>query len=213
MTRLEALVLSYFDAHKGPVITHILDLEGRNAPTKLPLDVRKEITKFIDMQTAEKFFTYGFKNYTSANLYFEIPSNLARGNREILCLTALTRSGKPEVFKETLFAGANRLKTIPNLYMAFHDNLKDPEVTQKQRELKEFLAILCQELNRAREMAITHDSARESKRNWIRDQKRDRDRDDARDRQRDEVRDRERDEARDIQHENVRDHKGDTTSI
>lgn len=207
MTRLEALLLSYFDDKKGPTISHVMYLEGRGAPIKLPLDVRKEVAKFIDMQTGVKFFTYGFKNYTSANLYFEIPSDLARGKREILCLTVLLHSGKPESLKETLLAGSQRLKAIPNIYLAFHVNatVPDTELTQKQLALTEFLSNLCQEVLNTLAKVSTLESERVHNRDQIRDQKRDRDRDEVRDRKRDSARDVQRDEERDRQRDSDRD--------
>src|SRR4030042_64455 len=117
---MEALVLCYCDNFKGPRITNVLNLDNIGTPVKLPPKVRKEIEKLVDTQTEEGFFTYGFKTYTTANFYFEIPSDLARGKREILCLSVLTHSRKPELFKETLIRGAQRFKVIPNLYKAFH---------------------------------------------------------------------------------------------
>jgi hypothetical protein len=208
---LEALVLSYFDNKIGPTISHAFNLEGISAPVKLPPNIRTEIVKLIDMQTTEEFFTYGFENYASANLYFEIHSDWARGNRELLCLSILLHFGKPELFKETLIGGAQRLKAIPNLFKAFHGKPKDPdpEIQQKQLELKELLTTLCQEINHAREKGITPGSTRENQRNRVRDQKRDRDRDEARDRNRDEVRDRDRDEVRDRDRDAARDRQRD----
>ncbi len=175
-----------------------MNLEDISAPVKLPPKVRTEIAKLIDLQTTEELFTYGFENYASANLYFEIPSDWARGNRELLCLSILLHSGKPELFKETLIGGAQRLKAIPNLFKAFHVKTKgpDPEIQQKQLKLKELLKTLCQEINHAREKGITPENKHESTRNRVRDQKRDLDRDETRDRDRDEARDRQRDEAR-----------------
>ncbi len=211
MTRLEALVLCYFDNIKGPTIAHVLDLENTRTPANLPPNVHLEITKLIDMHTAEEFFTYGFETYTTANLYFEIPSDLARGKREILCYSILTHSRKPEVFKETLIGGAQRLRAIPNIYKAFHDEqiTRDQETGQKQQELKEFLANLCQDVNRAKENATTQENKRESKRNRIRDQKRDSGRDESRDSDRDETRDLKRDQPRDSDRDETRDLKRD----
>jgi len=61
VTRLEVLVLSYSTLVADLQFLHFRP-RGLNAQTNLPLEVRREISKFIDMQTAEKFFTYGFKN-------------------------------------------------------------------------------------------------------------------------------------------------------
>ncbi len=204
---MEALVLSYFDNKIGPTISHAFNLAGSSALVKLPPKVRTEIVKLIDLQTTEEFFTYGFENYASANLYFEIPSDWARGNRELLCLSFLLHSGKPELFKETLIGGAQRLKAIPNIYKAFYveKKVQDQEVNHKRQELEEFLSSFCQDVLRAREKAITQESEGEHKRNRVRDRKRDRDRDEARDLERDEARDLEREEPRDSERDEKRD--------
>ncbi len=199
MTLLEALVLCYFDNQKGPTINNALPLGSDSVPSELPPDVRKQIEKLIDTQTTEEFFTYGFETYTTANLYFEIPSEWARGKREVLCLSVITHSGKPEFFKETLIEGAQRLKAIPSICKAFHVERidKDQEVGQKHQELDEFLAKLRKDVIRARKQAINQDREGERKRNRIRDRKRDRNRDEKRDHDRDETRDSGRDETRD----------------
>jgi hypothetical protein len=213
VTRLDALVLCYFDNLKGPTITHVLNLESTSTAGNLPPNVLTEIAKLIDTQNKEEFFTYGFEAYTTGNIYFEIPSGWARGKQEILCLSVLTQSGKPDLFKETLIGGARRLKAIPNIYKAFHIEQKaqDREVGQKRQELEEFLANFCQDVNHAREKAIAQEKERETKRNQSRDRKRDRGRDETRDQDRDEPRDSDRDETRDLKRDEPRDSDRDET--
>ncbi len=207
MTLLEALLLCYFDNQKGPTITHALPLGSDSVPTELPSKVLKEIEKLIDTQTTEEFFTYGFETYTTANLYFEIPSEWARGKREILCLSVLTHKGKPEVFKETLIEGAQRLKAIPCIYKAFHVEHKnqDQGVGEKGQELDKFLRKLCKDIILARKKAIIQESKSERKRNQSRDRERDRDRDVTRDSDRDVTRDSDRDVTRDSDRDEKRD--------
>ncbi len=213
MTGLEALVLCFFDNLKGPTITHVLDLDSSSASTELPPNVHAEIVKLIDLQNTEEFFTYGFETYSTANLYIQIPSEWARGKQEILCLSILTHSGKPEFFKETLIGGAQRLKAIPNIFKAFHIERKaqDQEIDDKRQELKEFLSSFCQDVLRAREKAITKESGQKRKRNRIRDQKRDLKRDDTRDQNRDDTRDQNRDDTRDQNRDDTRDQNRDDT--
>ncbi len=201
VTWLESLVLCYFDNLKGPSISHAVPLGASSDPADLPPDLGNQILKMIDTHTTESFFTYGFETYATANLYFEIPSDWARGKREILCLSVLTHSGRVELFKQTLIEGAQRFKAIPNIYKAFHPEKTagDNEVEKKQKELEKFLANLGQDVIRVRDEGLTQVSNRERSR----DETRDRARDEARDRARDETRDRARDEAHDRQRDGV----------
>ncbi len=206
---VEALVLCFFDQIKGPSIGYALPLRVSSDPAELPPNLEKQILKLIDTQTAEEFFTYGFETYTTANLYFEIPSEWTRAKRETICLSVLTHSGKAELFKNILVGGARRIKAISNLYKAFHEErrAKDPEVEQKRQELRDYLVKLCQEVLAIRDIAINQEKKRKRKRTQARYLKRDRDRDETRDRERDEIRDRERDEIRDRERDADRDRK------
>ncbi len=201
MTWLEALVICYFDNLIGPSIGYALPLGISSDPADLPPNLGNQILKLIDTQTAETFFTYGFETYTTANLYFEIPSDWSRSKLEIICLSVLTQSGKPELFRETLIEGAQRFKAIPDMYKAFHPEKKasDNKVGEKRKELEIFLTNLNQEVTRIRDEAITQgsnrDRARDEARDIVRDESRDRTRDEARDRARDEAHDRKQDEA------------------
>jgi len=210
-------VLSYFDTVLGPIITHAMRLDNSGAPIKLPLDLQKNIQKLIDSQTDEGFFVHSIKIHMTANVYFRIPSEWARGKYEMLCLSILIRSKNPELFKATLEAGVGRLKAIPDLYKAFYREKKinDEAVEKKRQELEESLALLCQDVLQAKKQAITKNDRRERTREQTRDQARDHDRDQTRDHDRDQnrdsTRDHERDQSRDHDRDQVRDLDRDKT--
>jgi len=214
---MEALILSYFDKIMGPVITHAMLLENPSIHAKIPKDLETQIQRFIDSQAEERFFSYSFKIYTTANFYFKIPSEWARGKNEILCLTIITKSKKPELFKSTLDAGVARLKAIPDLFIAFYrENQADEEnIKKKQQDLKETLAKICQDALIAKKQATVKDKLRENARDLTRDvdrdQTRDHNRDLTRDRDRDENRDQDRDENRDRDRDENRDRARDIT--
>jgi hypothetical protein len=215
--RLEALVLSFFDKVIGPVITDAMMLEDPIVPAKLRPDLKAQIQKFIDSQMAEGFFTHSFKSYRTANYYFQIPSEWARGKNEILCLSIITQSMKPELLKPTLEASAARIKAIPGIFKAFYleKQANDEDVGKKREALKQSLAKTCQDVLQASKRAISTDVRKERKRDQARDldrdQTRDLDRDQTRDLDRDKMRDLDRDQSRDQDHDQARDLDRDKT--
>ncbi len=212
VNRMEALVLSYFNTIVGPIITHALRLGNSKTPANLPPDLENQIQKFIDSQLDEGFFSHSFKTYKTANYYFYIPSDWARGKREILCLSIITQSRKPELFKATLEAGVTRIKAIPGLFKAFYREKKgsDEDVEKKQQELGVFLAKFCQDVLHAKKQAIAKDIRQEQDRDRDRDEARDEKRDSGRDETRDKTRDKTRDEARDKTRDETRDETRDS---
>ncbi len=185
---MEALVLSYFDTIIGPIITHVLNLGRFKTLTRLPLDLRRQIQRYLDSELDEGFFFHSFKKYQTANVYFLLRSGWARGNNEMLCLSLLIKSRRPEQFKETLEAGVARLRAIPCLFKAFYHEKKteDEDIEKKRQDLKESLNNLCQDVLRTKNESIVqcYRSDRDAARDSDRDAARDRDRDAARDRDR-----------------------------
>ena len=193
----------------GSIILHSLRFDNSKAPVKLPPDLQAQIRKLMDNLDDEGFFSHSFKTYMTANLCFKIPSVWARGNWELLCLSVITKSKKPELFKDALEAGVVRIKAIPELYKAFHGEkqVENEDFKDKQQELKEFLASLCEDLRQAKKQGIAKAGARERKRN----QTRDRDRDQVRDHDRDQYHDSDRNQIRDYDRDQTRDHDRDQT--
>src|SRR5271157_3225927 len=191
----------------GSTILQSLRFDNSKAPIRLPSDLQEQLLKLMDNLVDEGFFSHGFKTYMTANLYFKIPSGLSRGNWELLCLSVITRSRKPELFKDTLEAGVARLKAIPEVYKAFHgeQQVGSEDFKEKQQELKEFMASLCEDLRQAKKQASAKEYARERKRNQTRDIGRDETRDIGRDETRDVGRDENRDVGRDENRDDGRD--------
>jgi len=209
-------VLSHFDSVIGPRIIRALNIDNSIAPVKLSRDIQTQLQKLMDAEVDEGFFSHSIKYFMTANFYFKIPSAWARGNWELLCLSVITQSTKPELFKDTLEAGVVRLKAIPELYKAFHGEIRaeNEDFNEKQLVLKEFLVSLCEEIRQAKKQASAKENASERKRNQTRDRSRDqaRDlvRDQTRDLDRDLNRDRDRDQARDLDRDQSRDQNRDS---
>jgi small GTP-binding protein len=153
---LEGILLSYFDVIIGPnayrAVPLIEDDSNELTPEKL-----KEASKLMDDFDEEGFYTFGFKDFESANYFFKIPSPWARGQQETLCLSLLTRTKNPEFFKDALERGANQLREIPDLYKAFHsEKVEEDDSVQKIKDLvDDFLTQLSGDLQKVKEFDLT----------------------------------------------------------
>ncbi len=156
MFHFEGILLSRFDSLRRPTIRQVLPFDKSDNLADLSSELKEQILKLIDTPTADDYFTFGFEQFMTANLYIEVPSDWNRSKREILCLTIITHQEKLELFNRSLIKSAQRLKAIPNLFKAFHDERRerDSEVEQKQAELKAFLAKSNEEVIRVKNTVI-----------------------------------------------------------
>jgi len=112
--------LSYFHRKIGPIVFYsypenILDRE---------LSVK--IANIMDQQFNEGFFTHSFENLKSMNYYFEIHSDWARGNKEMLMVSIIVdQQMSPEIEEHisvlcTEFS--ERLQSNEEIFTAFYIN-------------------------------------------------------------------------------------------
>ncbi len=132
---MKALMLTHFDSIFGPkIFLH----SGIN------VDDFKHIPPLMDLYK-EGFFYHEFNKDKSANLSFQLHSDYARGNCEILMITYLVRDGElnPGMAKEYLTRFAERLVQIKDGYKAFYvGSSKYPGDTRKFDEIKELFDAL-----------------------------------------------------------------------
>ncbi len=132
---MKALFLVHFDSIFGPrIFLH----SGIN------VDDFKHIPPLMDLYR-EGFFYHEFNKDKSANLSFQVPSNYARGNYELLMLTYLVRDGElnPGSAKGYLSQFAERLAQIKDGYKAFYvGSSKNPGDPRKLDEIKEIFDAL-----------------------------------------------------------------------
>ncbi|TFG02849.1 MAG: hypothetical protein EU542_03905 [Promethearchaeota archaeon] len=114
------LTLSYFHRKIGPLVVY-------SYPENLiEEDLSVRIANIMDQQFSEGFFTHSFEKLNSMNYYFEIHSDWARGNKEMLMvsliishqITSEMERSVLNLFKEF----SERLQSNEEIFMAFYIN-------------------------------------------------------------------------------------------
>ncbi|MFX0003100.1 MAG: hypothetical protein ACFFAA_05480 [Promethearchaeota archaeon] len=133
------LALLYFNTITGPEIYF-------SHPGSIIEKVSKKILGFFDLDMTDKFFEVSLveEDLKLINLYFEITSCWARGNKEMLMLTVITdKNHRSEVFYDILKDYSLKIMSAVNLYKAFYlkGYLKenDQEIETKINELHTIL--------------------------------------------------------------------------
>jgi len=133
------LALLYFNTVIGPEIYF-------SHPGSILEKVGKKMLGFFDLDMSDKFFEVSLieEDLKITNLYFEITSCWARGNKEMLMLSVITEKDfRNELLYDTMKDYTTKIKTIVNIYKAFYPNgfLKenDPEIDLKVKELHKIL--------------------------------------------------------------------------
>ncbi|MFX0105744.1 MAG: hypothetical protein ACFE75_09650 [Candidatus Hodarchaeota archaeon] len=133
------VALSYFHRKIGPLVFYsypkdILDKE---------LSVK--IANIMDQQFSEGFFTHSFENLKSMNYYFEVHSDWARGNKEMLMVSIiLDQQISPEIEEKisilcTEFS--EQLQSNEEIYTGFYINEKDYHEEDTEIILKNYSLI------------------------------------------------------------------------
>ncbi|MHA2123348.1 MAG: hypothetical protein ACW990_19290 [Promethearchaeota archaeon] len=77
------VALSHFHPKIGPLVFYSFPKD------MLEKELKPQITSIMDQQSKEGFFTHSFEKFISLNYYFEIDSDWARGNKEMLMLSLI----------------------------------------------------------------------------------------------------------------------------
>ncbi|MFW9973265.1 MAG: hypothetical protein ACFFDF_23980, partial [Candidatus Odinarchaeota archaeon] len=77
------VTLSYFHRKIGPLVFYSYPKDI------LERELSLKIANIMDQQFNEEFFTHSFENLKSLNFYFEIHSDWARGNKEMLMISII----------------------------------------------------------------------------------------------------------------------------
>ncbi|MFX1595082.1 MAG: hypothetical protein ACFFBK_03365 [Promethearchaeota archaeon] len=133
------LALLYFNTITGPEIYF-------SHPGSIIEKVKKKILGFFDLDMSDNFFEVSLieEDLKLTNLYFEITSCWARGNKEMLMLSVITdKNHKSEVFYDILKEYSLKIMAVVNIYKAFYTKgyLKenDSEIDSKVEELHNIL--------------------------------------------------------------------------
>lgn len=110
--------LSYFHRKIGPLVFY-------SYPENMLDDqLSSRIANIMDQQFTEGFFTHSFKEIMTMNYYFEIQSDWARGNRDMLMISIIfNQQTKPETEEKVqnlCIDFSQKLKSNEEIYTAFH---------------------------------------------------------------------------------------------
>jgi hypothetical protein len=114
------VALSYFHRKIGPLVFYSYP------KNMLEKELASKVANIMDQQFSEGFFTHSFENYKSMNYYFEIHSDWARGNQEMLMVSIiLDQQISLEVEEKIAFLCtefSERLQSNEEIFMAFYIN-------------------------------------------------------------------------------------------
>ena len=109
--------MCYFDSHIGPeVFLH--------APLSVDIEELQDITALMDLYKKE-FNIHIVDKYKSANLFFQIPSNYARGNAELLQISIVVDINNKinlDLARKLLESFVYDVEGIAECYKAFYIN-------------------------------------------------------------------------------------------
>ncbi|MFX1303338.1 MAG: hypothetical protein ACFE9X_08280 [Promethearchaeota archaeon] len=112
------VALSYFHRKIGPLVFYSYP------KNMLDNELSGKIANIMDQQFSEGFFTHSFENLKSMNYYFEIHSDWARGNKEMLMVsTILDQQIPPEIEEKISILCAEfseQLQSNEEIFTAFY---------------------------------------------------------------------------------------------
>jgi len=139
--------LSYFHRKIGPIVFY-------SYPEDLLDDkLSTRIANIMDQQFTEGFFTHSFKETITMNYYFEIQSDWARGNNDMLMISIIfdeqTDMRIEEKIQDLCIEFSDKLKSNENIYTAFYIsdiNNFDPDEQEKIIQNNELIKLWVREL-------------------------------------------------------------------
>lgn len=114
------VALSYFHRKIGPLVFYSYP-EGL-----LEKDLSTRIANIMDQQFKEGFFTHSFEDLNSMNYYFEIHSDWARGNKEMLMVSIIFNHQTSSEIEQNVLTlcteFSERLQSNEEIFTAFYIN-------------------------------------------------------------------------------------------
>jgi len=129
------LALLYFNSIMGPEIFF-------SYPDPVLEKISKKLLGFFDLDMTDQYFEVSLveEDLKLINLYFELTSCWARGNKEMVMFSVITdKNHKSELFYDILKDYSYKIVSTVNIYKGFYTKgfLKeeDPEIDSKKEEL------------------------------------------------------------------------------
>lgn len=129
-----ALVLTHFNQIMGPEIIY-------SFPEDVPEELGNKMKRYFDINTDDTFFEINLvkENLILVNLYFEIPSQTARGGAEMTMLSVITdKDHRSEQFHDILRNCSSRIIETSDMYKCFYNECGE-EREDKRDCLKSYL--------------------------------------------------------------------------
>jgi len=134
------VILSYFHTRIGTDIFYTFP------KTQVDSEISDRLYDVMTQQNEEEFFTHTFGNLKLLNYYFQIRSDWARGNREMLMLSIMiTQQISPEI-EETISTlckkFVERMRSNGDIFTGFHiKELNNHDEDDKERIIKSELLV------------------------------------------------------------------------
>ena len=126
-------MLSYFNKKIGPLVFYSYPYND------LEKYLKDRIANIMDQVVTEEFVTFSFGKYISLNYYFEIDSDWARGNKEVLMLSAIfVERISMEMEKAILticIELSDWLKSKKNIFIGFYETYSTNYQDKKSRDM------------------------------------------------------------------------------
>ncbi|TFG24886.1 MAG: hypothetical protein EU529_02645 [Promethearchaeota archaeon] len=135
------VALSYFHRKIGPLVFYSYP------ESILDNDLSVRIANIMDQTFNEGFFTHSFENLNSMNYYFEIHSDWARGNKEMLMISIIFKQQTFPEMEQNVSAlskeFSERLQENDEIFTAFYINdLNNFEENDRDSIIKNYSLIL-----------------------------------------------------------------------
>ena len=129
-----ALVLTHFNQITGPEVVY-------SFPEEVPKELSQKMKQYFNINVEDSFFEINLvkENLVLINLYFEIPSEKARGGVDMTMLSVITdKEHKTEVFHDALKDCSNNILTSNKMYTCFYREC-GPDYEKNRELLKSYL--------------------------------------------------------------------------
>ncbi len=128
----KSVILSFFQRNTGPVIWDAF-------PNDIPEREKSNIVAVMAHTAKEGFYIHQTSAISSLNYYFEIPSEWARGNKEMLMVSVILDriidDSVEKTVKTLLTSFVSKLKESDNLYKALYVKDLDKYSEEQQSDI------------------------------------------------------------------------------
>lgn len=136
--------ISYFDEQQGPTSLYSI-------PSIDP-EVEDKVASFIDSLYSEGWTEFSMEGFYSQSYFFEIPSPIARGKKELILVSVIRdRSEDKIVSREIILEAVNKIKAQDKVYYAFHDShnkfYNQAEYQNANKKLEKIMGELFDKIN------------------------------------------------------------------